>query len=282
MSILIPADVPRFSRAEFRKNYTLLTKGTGNLFLFAADHKIEHLDKDFSGPAITPAAHDPHHLFSLANEGSIGAMATQCGLIARYGHLCPETPFVAKLNSKTNIIPGNQKDPFSKLLWTVNDVLSLRSTLIIPAVGVTVYLGSEYEEVMLNQAAQTIFEAHQLGLIALLWMYPRGIAVEDETDPTLLAGAVGVANALGADFVKIHTPKDKEQLKFIVQAAGNTKVITAGGRYKDQAELISEVKEYMTIAGTAGAAIGRSIFQHSLEDAVKLTEDLARVVYNNS
>ncbi len=285
MSFTIPADVPVHARDEFRKNYTLLTRGTGNLFLFSADHKIEHLDSDFHGPDIDLAAHDPHHLFSIADKGSIGGMATQLGLIARYGNQYPDITYVAKLNSKTNIIPRYQKDPHSKLLWTVDDVLKLKQ-LTIAGIGVTVYLGSEYEDVMLPQAAQAVFEAHQQGLVAILWLYPRGIAIVNETDPDLIAGAVGVAAALGADFVKIHAPTAKDEttclelLKFITQAAGNTKVIVAGGAYKDEKKLITEVKEHMK-AGVSGAAIGRSLFQHSLEDAVKLTEKLSKVIYGS-
>ena len=223
MPLSLPADVPAHAHNQFKKNYTLLTRGTGNLFLFSADHKIEHLDTDFHGPNIDPAAHNPEHLFSLASNGDSGGMATQLGLIARYGAQYPEVTYVAKLNSKTNLIPGFQKDPFSKLLWTVTDVMKHKE-LTIAGVGITVYLGSEYEDIMLQQAAQSIFEAHQQGLIAILWMYPRGIAVDDETDPHLLAGAVGVANSLGADFVKIHAPNDSETVRFIVQAAGNTRV----------------------------------------------------------
>ena len=285
MSITIPADVPLYARDEFRKNYRLLTRGTGNLFLFAADHKIEHLDKDFQGPAVDPAAHDPHHLFSIAGKGSVGAMATQLGLIARYGNLYPDTNYIAKLNSKTNIIPRDQKDPCSTLLWSVQDVMKLKN-LTIPGIGITVYLGSEYEDLMLHQAAQAIFEAHQQGLVAILWVYPRGKAVKDETDPTLLAGAVGVANALGADFVKIHAPTAQDEttcselLRYISQAAGNTKVIIAGGTYKDQKELISEVKQHMK-AGISGAAIGRSLFQHSLKDAIKLSKDIFKIIYTS-
>ncbi len=281
-SINIPADVPRYARAEFRKNYTLLTHSTGNLFLFSADHKIEHLDRDFHGPQVDKAAHDPHHLFSIASQAPIGGMVTQLGLIARYGKLHPQVTYIAKLNSKTNIIPRSEKDPLSRLLWTVDDVMDFKesSGLTIAGVGITVYLGSEYEDIMLEQAAQAIFQAHQQGLVAILWMYPRGKAVADENDPHLLAGAVGVAASLGTDFVKIHPPSQVDLLSFIVQAAGSTKVIIAGGKYKDEKTLLSDIKGYIK-QGAAGAAIGRSIFQHSLQDAVALSTSIADIIYSD-
>lgn len=285
--ILIPADVPLAAQDEFRKNYEAITRSTGRLFIFAADHKMEHLDEDFSGPGIDPAAHDPEHIFRIGSKAHIGAFATQLGLIARYGKLYPEINYIAKLNSKTNLIPPREKDPMSKQLWSIDEVIALKrdSGLAVRGIGLTIYVGSEYEESMLEQAAHAINQAHQHGLIATLWMYPRSHFISDETEYHLLAGAAGVAACLGADFVKIQPPhpdgsrSSAELLKFIVQAAGNTKVICAGGKQHDPQLLIKEVHEQITIGGSSGIAIGRNIWQHSLDDAVALANKLAEEVY---
>ncbi len=287
MNVLIPKDVPLSAHSEYVKNYTLLTKGTGKLFLFSADHKIEHLDKDFRGSPISQEIHTPEHLFKIASTANIGGMATQLGLIARYGSAYSKIPYIIKLNSKTPLIPIDEKDPLSRILWTVKDVIDFQksSGLTVTGIGVTVYLGSTYEDLMLEQAAQAVFQAHQQGLLAIIWMYPRGKAILHPIDPELLAGAVGVAACLGADFVKIHAPeatKDATRaqlLRTIVEAAGNTKVVTAGGSFKDQAQLIATLKEDMTIGGTAGAALGRSIFQHTLKDALEVCNSVARCIY---
>jgi DhnA family fructose-bisphosphate aldolase class Ia len=113
------------------------------------------------------------------------------------------------LNSKTNLIKTSQSDPFSQQWLDVKQVVdfSLRSGLNILAVGYTIYLGSEHEATMLHQAARIIYDAHQHGLITVLWIYPRGKAVADEKDPHLIAGATGVAACLGSDFVKVNYPK---------------------------------------------------------------------------
>lgn len=287
MNAPIPLDVPLAAHAEYSKNYTLLTKGTGNLFLFSADHKIEHLDRDFTGPHIPQEAHSPQHLFEIASQAPIGAMATQLGLIAHYGSTYPTIPYVIKLNSKTPLVSIAQKDPLSSLLWTVENVSAFKksSGLTIAAIGITVYIGSIYEDLMLAQAAQAVLHAHQEGLLAIIWMYPRGTAINNETDPELLAGAVGIAACLGADFVKIHAPEATEHktraelLKIIVEAAGKTKVIIAGGACRDSAELVTQVGEDIAHAGTSGAAIGRSIFQHSLKDALDICQSLSDSIY---
>ncbi len=93
---------------------------------------------------------------------------------------------------------------------------------------------------MLVQAAQIIYDAHQHGMLSVLWIYPRGAAVKDEKDPHLIAGATGVGACLGTDFVKVNYPKKEgaksaEIFKEAVKAAGRTKVVCAGGT-SDEAE----------------------------------------------
>ena len=87
---------------------------------------------------------------------------------------------------------------------------------------------------MLAEAAQAVLEAHQHGLLTVLWIYPRGAAVKDEKDPHLIAGATGVAACLGSDFVKVNAPKKEGTASAVLPqeatlAAGRTKVVCAGG-----------------------------------------------------
>ncbi len=290
--ITIPADVPQDAEQEFIDNYRAITKLSNRLFLFSCDQKIEHLHDAFDpdDEAIHQDAVHPEHLFKIASQGDIGAMATQLELIARYGKQYPTIQYIAKLNSKTNLIPAEQQDPISASLWDVADVVTLKkdSHLFINGIGVTIYLGSEFEDEMLSFASEAIFEAHQQGLIAILWMYPRGKAVKNETDAHLLAGAAGAANALGADFVKIKAPSptdtqsSAEQLKEIVAAAGNTHVICAGGTQISAEEYLQNLYEQLTIGGTAGTATGRNIFQHSLPHAIALTRAISALIYRDA
>lgn len=276
--LIIPADVPLNAHEAYREHYSALTKDTGRLFLFAADHKLEHLNADFSGPGIDPAAQSPEHLFELASKAPIGALATQLGLIARYGKQYPSINYVVKLNSKTNL--RKDPDPFSPQLWSVDDVVSFarESQLPIRGIGLTIYLGSSSESQMLAQASQAVFKAHQHGLVALLWMYPRGSTIKDERDPQLLAGATGVAAALGADFVKIHPPRNLDALPAIIKAAGNTKVVCAGGEHITPDAFLNALFAQLS-QGTSGAAIGRNLFQHALPDAIKLSKSVSALIY---
>lgn len=293
----IPADVPATHTDIFKKNLRTLTKNTEHIFLLAGDQKIEHLHADFFGPGIHPDAADPEHLFKIASGSPVGAFATHLGLIAQHGKNYPNVPYIAKLNGKTDIIDkehepatGIKPDPISNQLWSVQDALTLQqnSGLHILGVGYTIYLGSEFEHEMLHEAAQIIFQAHQNGLIAVLWIYPRGRAVEQDNTVELLAGAAGLANALGADIVKIKTPQDTKnlsavkQLHIIHDAAGTTKVICAGGSKIDAQTFLERITLYIHEGGIAGVAIGRNIFQHGLSDAINIAKRIAHIVYGQT
>lgn len=286
---LIPADVPRAAHKDFINNLSAITRGTNNLMLFAADQKIEHLNTDFYGPNIASDAADPLHLFEIAHQGDIGAFATQLGLISRYGRDYPDINYIAKLNAKTNIIPAEQEDPISTQLWSVDDVLALKkySNINLCGIGMTIYVGSSYEGDMFAQAAQEIRYAHEHGLIAILWIYARGKYVTNSCDAAIIAGATGIGHALGADIVKVNAPhKTSSQtsaqlLKQAVMAAGNTKVICAGGPTQQPEQFLQELYSQMHIGGTQGSATGRNIFQHSREKAIAMTKAIAHIVYHN-
>jgi DhnA family fructose-bisphosphate aldolase class Ia len=290
--IVVPADVPQKMSTLFQENYAKITAHTDRLFLFSCDHKIEHLHDDFDPEfsATSQEATHPEHFFQIAAQGRVGALATQLELIARYGMQYKSINYIAKLNSKTNLIAPEQQDPYSAPLWHVDDVIRLKAdtNLSLCGIGVTIYPGSEYEDAMLSFAAHQIFEAHQQGLVAIAWMYPRGTAVHQENDPHLIAGVAGMANALGADFVKIKTPftpsyqTSLQALAQCVAAAGNTKVITSGGPLIPITQFLTLVYDQLHTGTTAGAAVGRNIFQHPVPYAINITKALAALIYDNA
>ena len=275
--VIVPLDVPKNLRDKYVKNYLTITRESGRLMLFAGDQKVEHLNDDFYGKGIHPDDNEPEHMFRIASKAKIGVFATQLGLISRYGMDYPKVPYLVKLNSKTHLIKTAQSDPFSNELVSVEQVIDFKenSGLNILGVGYTIYLGSEYEPEMLRQAAQIIYEAHQHGLLTVLWIYPRGKAIKDEKDPHLIAGATGVASCLGTDFVKINYPKkegceSKEILKEAILAAGRTKVVCAGGGSDDVKVFLSKLYDQLAVSGASGNATGRNIHQKSLPEAIKM------------
>ncbi len=279
MKNFLPADVPQEMEKSFLENFEKSTGGSGRLMLFAGDQKVEHLNNDFYGPDIPAEDNDPEHLFKIASRAKIGVLATQFGLISRYARDYRDVPYLVKLNSKTNLVPYDAKDPYSQQWLEVEDIVRFKqsSGLDIRGVGYTVYLGGEHEHAMLREAARIVHEAHLHGMLAVLWMYPKGPFVKDEHDAHLIAGAAGVAACLGADFAKVKVPYDQgtfkpELLKEATQAAGRTGVLCEGGSKIDEAAFLKELYEQIHIGGSRGNGTGRNIHQRPLEEAVKMAD----------
>ncbi len=273
----IPLTVGSDKQHQYERNYDKVTHGTGRLFLFAGDQKVEHLNDDFYGEGIASENATPEHLFHIASKGKIGVFATQLGLISRYGGDFPKIPYLVKLNSKSHLVKTSQSDPISTKWYSIDDVIAFqkKSKLDIVGVGYTIYYGSEFESEMLAQAAQIVYQAHEQGMLSVIWAYPRGKAVTDEKDGHLIAGAAGATACLGADFVKVNYPAKQEGkssaevLQEAVKAAGKTQLICAGGSSTDVRKFLQTMYDQIHISGAAGNATGRNIHQKPLDEAIR-------------
>lgn len=289
--VKVPADVLADVRETYVDNYMKATRGTGRLMLFACDQKVEHLNDDFYGEGIDVADAEPEHLFKIGSQGICGVLAGQRGLIAQYAADYPDINYLVKMNSKTHLVKTSAKDPakhqddpYSPQLYDIQTVLDLRENGVnAVGVGYTIYLGSEYEANMMQEAGQLIADAHSMGLLVVLWIYPRGRAVLDEKDAHLIAGAAGVAVSLGADFVKVNPPKgddvssSAEKLKEAASAAGRTGLVCAGGSTVDAHTFLTQLWEQIHVGGAVGNATGRNIHQRSLDEAVRLTKAISAI-----
>lgn len=285
----VPLTVPQEKRSCYIENFLQVTKKTGRLLLFAADQKIEHMNDDFVGENLFDACADPEYLFAIASKAPIGAFASHLGLIARYAAKYPKIPYLIKLNGKTNLLSQEYDDPISLALHSVDDVIACARTgnLNVVGVGYTIYLGSRYEHHMLTQASAIIQQAHAQGMLAVLWMYPRGKAVKNERDYSIIAGAAGVGASLGADFVKVNPPlaelsfERAQLLKYATRAAGKTGVICSGGHLKNDKEFLEELFHQLHVGGAQGAAIGRNIFQRHPDEVMKFCQALSALVIDD-
>jgi class I fructose-bisphosphate aldolase len=287
----VPADVPAAARETYIDNYMAATRGTGRLMLFAGDQKIEHLNDDFYGENIAVEDGDPEHMFRIATQGLCGVLAVQRGLATHYAADYPDVNYLIKMNSKTHLVKTSAKDPakhqddpYSPQLYDISTVLDLIDNGVnVVAIGYTIYLGSEYEANMMQEAGQLIADAHSVGLLVVLWIYPRGRAVLDEKDAHLIGGAAGVACALGSDFVKVNPPKgddeksSAEKLKEAAMASGRTGLVCAGGSTVAADKFLGQLWEQIHVGGAMGNATGRNIHQRSLDEAVRLTKAISAI-----
>jgi len=282
--VRVPADVPAAVRETYIDNYMKATQGTGRLMLFACDQKIEHLNEDFYGEGISADDAEPEHLFKIGAQGVIGILAGQRGLVAHYAADYPDINYLVKMNSKSHLVKTSQEDPYSPQLYDIQTVLDLRDNGVnVVGIGYTIYIGSEYESSMMQEAGQLIADAHSVGLLVVLWIYPRGKAVADEKDAHLIAGAAGAACCLGSDFVKVNPPKgddtasSAEKVKEAASAAGRTGLVCAGGSTVAADVFLKQLWDQIHVGGAMGNATGRNIHQRSLDEAVRLTKAISAI-----
>lgn len=244
----------------------IITRG-GRGMLLAYDHGFEHGPADFDDRSI-----DPAWIMEIADSGHFTGVVLQKGIASKYYDKTKhKVPLIVKLNGKTSY--HKDEEPLSLQNCTVAEAIKLGAK----AVGYTVYVGSEHEQDQIQEFSRLESEAHGKGLIVLGWMYPRGKHVKDDTNKDTLAYAARLGQELNADYVKIKYSGNVASYKWVVKAAGKTKVFVVGGSVKSEQELIQNTHDILE-AGAIGWAIGRNIW--SADDPIGLAKKIAEVIYN--
>jgi class I fructose-bisphosphate aldolase len=266
--------------------------GTGRMVILPVDQGFEH------GPARSfapnPPGYDPHYHFSLAVEAGCNAYAAPVGFLrAGAATFAGEVPLILKLNNHE--VLHDEKNPRSVQTSSVHEALRLGCV----AIGYTIYPGSALNGQMYEQVRELIEQAHEHGLAAVIWSYPRGehLSKAGETGIDVCAYAAQIACQLGADVVKVKLPTEHleqeaarkvyesekipigtltERVAHVVQSSFNGKriVIFSGGAKTSDAQLLEEAKAIRD-GGGFGSIMGRNAFQRKKEDALAL---LARIM----
>ena len=249
-----------------KTNLNKITKKGKALYL-AYDQGLEHgPSQDFNDKNI-----NPEYIIEIAKKGKFQGIVFQKGIAEKYYKEIKNSkiPLILKLNGKTNLFKG---EPIARQLCSVKEAVKLGAS----AIGYTIYIGSQYESIMMNEFEKIEEETHARGLPVILWVYPRGKSIKDDTSREIMAYSARVGLELGADIVKLKYGGNKEDLHWTVQSAGKTKVIIAGGVKKQEKELLKQVREIIQ-AGAIGLAVGRNVWQSSRPLAI--TKRIQEIVW---
>jgi len=237
----------------------------GRSIILAYDHGIEHGPTDFLE---NPDSADPSYIVKLARDAGFDGIVLQRGVAEKYYD--GGVPLIVKLNGKTSLYTG---EPLSVANCTVEEAVSLGAS----AVGYTIYAGSGYEWKMLEEVARIKRDALKFDIPLVIWSYPRGGKVKDETAPEIVAYAARVALEVGADAMKIKYTGDPKTFSWAVKVAGKVPVLMSGGpKTKTEVEFLKQV-EGVIEAGALGIAVGRNVWQR--RDALKFAQVLGKLVY---
>jgi class I fructose-bisphosphate aldolase len=263
----------------------------GTLLLLPIDQGLEHGPVDFFA---NPDSVDPSFQLRLAKEGGYSGIVFHIGLATKYMRdFAGDVPLILKLNGKTNVPKDNYA--FSPQTASVEDAVRLGAD----AVGYTLYVGSPAQGEDITQFYQIREECEIFGMPLIMWAYPRGEAIEAKGGRDSLYAvdyAARVACELGADLVKLNLPqydeakakdlpKPYDQMKLdpqramekVVKSAGRTMVLVSGGSKISDEDLLDKVKISLE-AGVTGLIFGRNMWQRNLDDALKLTKKIKRIM----
>ena len=239
----------------------------GRAIYLAYDQGLEHGPEfDFNDKNI-----DPLYILDIANKGKYNGIVFHKGIAEKYYKEIKKAkiPLILKLNGKTRLVKG---EPISAQIATVSEAIKLRAS----AVGFTIYIGSKYEEQMIEEFEKIQREAHSKGIPVIAWVYPRGGKVKNDSSREMMAYAARVGLEIGADIVKIKYNGNVSDLKWAVKSAGRCKVVIAGGIKKSEKELLEDVKKIRD-AGAIGLAIGRNVWQ--AKDPLKITKKIKKIIW---
>lgn len=235
--------------------------------LLAYDQGLEHgPSKDFDDRNI-----DPAFIMETAVKGGFNGVIFQKGVAERFYN--GKVPLILKVNGKTSLPQG---EPVSRQVCSVEQAVSLGAK----GIGYTIYLGSAFEAEMLSEFGRVQEEAHERGLPAIAWIYPRGAGVQNDTSKEIVAYAARTGLELGADAVKIKYTGDSASFSWAVKAAGGVKVFMSGGpKAPTDEDFLKQVKGVID-AGATGLAVGRNVWQN--REPLTMAEKLRKVIFEGS
>jgi fructose-bisphosphate aldolase, class I len=236
----------------------------GKSMLLAYDQGLEHgPSTDFNDKNVDPAM-----IMDIAAKGRFNGIIFQKGIAERYYD--GKVPLIVKVNGKTSLPKG---EPISKQVCSVEQAVSLGAK----GIGYTIYLGSGYEAEMLSEFGKIQEQAHERGLPAIAWIYPRGAAVQNDTSKEIVAYAARTGLELGADAVKIKYTGDPASFSWAVRSAGGVKVFMSGGpKAPTDEDFLKQVKGVIEAGGT-GLAVGRNVWQN--QDPLAMADRLRKVIF---
>ena len=242
----------------------------GRVLILAYDHGLEHGPVDFED---VPETMDPGTVWDIASHDAVTSFAVQKGVAeAYYPSYQDDVTLLAKLNGTSNMWMG---EPDSAVNWSVDYAAEVGAD----AIGFTLYGGSNNEIEMAEEFRKAHEKAREYGLPVVMWSYPRGQGLKNDTSSGTIAYAARQALELGADVAKVKYPGSKEAMEWAVDAAGPTKVVMSGGSKTTDRDFLQSVRNVLD-AGAVGLAVGRNVWQR--ENPEQMLDALEAVIHEDA
>ncbi|MEM8917075.1 MAG: class I fructose-bisphosphate aldolase [Pseudomonadota bacterium] len=269
--------------------------GSGRMVILPVDQGIEH------GPArsfsVNAGGYDPTYHHKLAIDAGLSAYAAPLGQLEVSTPNFPgQIPTILKLNH-SNSLSRLKEDADQAIFGTVEDALRLGCS----AIGFTIYPGSDNQFEMMEEIADLIREAKEVGLPSVVWSYARGgpVSKSGETAMDVIGYSAHLACQLGAHIVKVKLPSDDleqseaekafkagniaistqaERVTEVVRSCfgGKRVVVFSGGAAKGTNSVLDDARA-IHAGGGNGSIIGRNVFQRPRDEAMELLQTVINI-----
>ncbi|MDL5363636.1 class I fructose-bisphosphate aldolase [Halalkalicoccus sp. NIPERK01] len=242
----------------------------GKVLILAYDHGLEHGPVDFEP---VPETMDPERIFEVATHDAVTAVAVQKGIAeAYYPSYADDVNLLLKVNGTSNLWMGEHDS-------AVNCSPEYAAELGADAVGFTLYGGSNHEVEMAEEFRDVQESAREEDMAVVMWSYPRGQGLKNDTKPDVISYATRLGLELGADITKVKYPGSSEAMENACAMAGKTKVVMSGGSKASDRDFLETVESAIN-AGASGLAVGRNVFQR--ENPTALLDALEEVIFEGA
>jgi predicted phospho-2-dehydro-3-deoxyheptonate aldolase len=235
---------------------------SGRIVIFPLDHGVS------CGPI--PGLENMDRVIRLGVRGGADALVLHKGMLRFLEPIRERLPGIfMHLSASTQLGPAFHR---KVLIGTVEEAIRRGAD----GVSMHVNLGDAHEPEMLEDLGE-VGAACALWQIPLLVMiYVRGVGIPAPVPDSAIAHCTRVAAELGADLIKIPTPREEATLKAIAESTP-VPVVMAGGSKQDDALPFLEGIEGALRAGIRGVAVGRNVFQNP--EPERLLRAVTRMVH---
>lgn len=273
--------------------------GTGYLSILPVDQGIEHTAAySFVN---NPIYFRPESIAQLAIEGGCNGLATSLGVAGLISQkYAAKIPLIVKLNHHELLSQPVKAE--QHIFAQVEQAYNLGAI----GVGATIYFGSADSPRQITEIGRAFAVAHQLGLLTILWCYPRSSAFQtDQQNYEAAADISGQAVYLGvnleADIIKQkmptmadglrqlklakfsdqvydqligHNPIDWVRFQVLNCFGGQISLLNSGGESQADDDLVTAVTQAVINkrAGGSGLIMGRKAFSHPLKKGIEILQ----------
>ena len=238
----------------------MLTKDGKYLFL-AFDHCIEHGAQKYEVDL------NPKRIAKIAEKGKVDALIIPLG---SYNFAKPKVNVLIKVTGKTELVEEE-----NQIQARIAFLEELKGKNIV-GIAATVYVGSKYEHLMLENFARLRVEARKRKKLITGFFYPR-TKKYDRYSYEAVAYSARLGCEMDADIIKTYYTGSKETFKKVVEKCFKP-IVIAGGQKIDEKDFIKNVRDAIE-AGASGIAVGRNVWEREDNEAIELLKELREIVH---